>query len=74
MYLLLLDIPFYNHYSILGYKVSKCTIIESRKSLKNRDEVEIFNFRDSVLALTNRRYIPQRFSHNRLYEKKMASK
>jgi hypothetical protein len=40
----------------LGYKVSKCIITESTKS---------FNFRDSVMAL-----IPQRFSHNRLYENK----
>jgi hypothetical protein len=29
--------------SILGYKVSKCIITESRKSLKNRDEVELFS-------------------------------
>jgi hypothetical protein len=28
--------------SILGYKVRKCIITESRKSLKNRNEVEIF--------------------------------
>jgi hypothetical protein len=30
------------NYSILGYKVRKCIMTESRKSLKNRDEVEIF--------------------------------
>jgi hypothetical protein len=52
-------------FSILGYQVSKCIIAESRKS-------RFFNFRDSVIAVTN--HISHNVFRTIVYTKKMASK